>query len=277
MTGREIRLSRLLPKDQRSIIVAMDHGQTFGPMEGLIDFTAAARRLKEADGVLLAPQMVRFSGTLFHGRRRPTMIVRLNWNSIHCEPWHYQQAHIVRTYGVRQAVAVGADAVLASLALQTGSEAHDAHNVKVFAQVAEETYDLGIPLIGEVFPVGGLRDNADAFHDYITKACRIACELGADAIKTFYTGERFAEVTSGVPIPVLALGAEKLAREIDALELARRAVVGGAAGVVFGRNVIQASNPSQFLLGLKDVVQGSATPTQAAAQYGLEETLGRSS
>ena len=277
MTGREIRLGRLLPKDQRSIIVAVDHGQTFGPMEGLIDFTAAAERLREADGVLLAPQMVRFSGTLFQGRHRPTMIVRLNWNSVHCEPWHYQQAHIVRTYGVRQAVSVGADAVLASLVLQTGSEAHDAHNVEVFARVAEETYDLGIPLIGEVFPVGGLRENADAFHDYVTKVCRIACELGADAIKTFYTGERFAEVTGGVPIPVLALGAEKLEHEIDALELARKAVVGGAAGVVFGRNVVQAGNPSQFLRGLKDVVRGRATPAHAAAQYGLAENPDRAS
>jgi DhnA family fructose-bisphosphate aldolase class Ia len=269
MTGREIRLSRLLPQGEKSIVVAIDHGQTFGPMEGLEDLTVAAERLAEADGVLLAPQMVRFSGNLFLGRHRPTMIVRLNWNTIHCEPWHYQEAHIVQAFSARSAVSVGAEVVLASLVVKTGSEDQDARNVEVFARLAEETYDLGIPLIGEVFPVGGLREQPDEFHDYIRKTCRIICELGADAIKTFYTGERFADVVAGVPIPVLALGAEKLRHERDALELAHKAVNAGAQGVVFGRNVVQARDPALFLRGLKAVVRGQATPAEASERYGL--------
>lgn len=270
MSGREIRLSKLLSKTEKAVIVAVDHGQTFGPMEGLVDFTTAAERLKEADGVLLAPQMVRFSADLFLGRNRPTMIVRLNWNTIHCEPWRYQQSFIVPGCSVRSAVAAGAEVVLASLVLRTGSEEQDARNVEQFARIAEETRELNIPLIGEVFPVGGLRAEQDEFHDYVKKVCRIVCELGADAIKTFYTGERFGEVIAGAPIPVLALGAEKLPREMDALDLAAIAIHAGAAGVVFGRNVLQASEPAQFLRGLKAVVRGQMTPAQAAAEYGLK-------
>ena len=269
MQGREIRLSRLLPQDERAVVVAIDHGQTFGPMPGLAKFTEAAELLKEANGVLVAPQRVRFSGGLFAGWNAPTLIVRLNWNTIHCEPWHYKEAHIVKALSVRGAVAAGAEVVLASLVLQTGSEEQDARNVKQFAQLAEETYELGIPLIGEVFPVGGLRERADEFHDYVAKVCRIVCELGADAIKTFYTGERFSEVVSGVPIPILALGAEKMEREQDALELAEKAVAAGAGGVVFGRNVVQARRPAEFLRGLKAVVQGRATPREAAEEFGL--------
>jgi DhnA family fructose-bisphosphate aldolase class Ia len=151
--------------------------------------------------------MIRFSGDLFFGKGSPTMIARLNWNTIHCEPWHYREAHIVEACSLRQAIAAGADVVLASIVLYTGSEGNDALNVQNFAHVADEANELGIPLIGEVFSVGGLRDRPDEFHDYIKKACRMACELGADAIKTFYTGERFAEVTQGTPIPVFALGA----------------------------------------------------------------------
>jgi len=269
VNGRAIRLGRLLPPGEGSVIVAIDHGQTFGPMQGLQDLTAAAERLKEANGVLLAPQMIRFSGSLFQGRDRPTVIARLNWNTIHCESWHYQQAHIVKAMSVRAAVAAGAEVVLASLVLRTGSEEQDARNVEVFAQLAEESYDLGIPLIGEVFPIGGLRDRPDEFHDYIRKACRIVCELGADAIKTFYTDERFAQVVEGTPIPILALGAEKTEREIDALELAHRAVQAGARGVVFGRNVLQARDPVQFLRALKKVVQGKLSPSRAADKYEL--------
>ncbi len=269
LDGRNLRLSRLFEGSKPAVVVAIDHGQTFGPMEGLVPFTAAAEKLREADGVLLAPQMVRFSGRLFQGKGGPVVITRLNWNTIHCEPWHYREAYVAEVMPVGEAVAAGSDVVLASLVLQTGSEEHDARNVAVFARCVEQTYRLGIPIIGEVFGVGGLRQRPEEFHDYVKKVTHIACQLGADAIKTFYTGERFAEVTEGVPIPVFALGAEKMERELDALELAHKAVAAGARGVVFGRNVVQAANPTAFLRGLKDVVQGRASPAEAAAHYGL--------
>ena len=112
-------------------------------------------------------------------------------------------------------------------------------------------------------------DRLDEFHDYIRKTCRIVCELGADAIKTFYTGIRFAQIVEGTPIPILALGAEKTEREIDALELAHQAVQAGARGVVFGRNVLQAHDPGQFLRGLKEVVRGHLSPSGAADRYEL--------
>lgn len=269
MTTKELRLSKLFPVNGKAVVVAMDHGQTFGPMPGVVDFTAAAERLKEADGVLMAPQMMRFSGNLFRGRGSPTAIVRLNWNTIHCEPWHYRRAHIVKAMSVEAALATGADMMLASLVLQTGDEAHDAANVQGFAALAEETARLGIPLIGEVFPVAGLRERPAEFHDYVVKMCRIICELGADAIKTFYTGERFSEVVAGAPIPVFALGAEKFESEIAALELAEQATRAGAAGVVYGRNVLQAQDPAQFLRALKEVVQGRSAPAEVGARYGL--------
>jgi DhnA family fructose-bisphosphate aldolase class Ia len=270
VTGKQIRLSKLFPEGNNAVVVAMDHGQTFGPMDGLVHYTRAAESLKEADGVLLTAQMIRFSGCLFHGKGSPVLITRLNWNSIHCEPWHYREAQTVKSLSASKAMAAGSEVVLASLVLQTGSEAHDAENVRIFASLAEEADDLGLPLIGEVFPAGDLRNRPDEFHDYIKKVCRIVCELGADAIKTFYTGERFAEVVEGSPVPVFALGAEKLEHQVDALELAQKAVRAGARGVVFGRNVIQAGSPATFLRGLKDVVQGRATPMEAAAEYRLE-------
>lgn len=270
MTGKAIRLSKLFPEGNNAVVVAIDHGQTFGPMEGLVDYTAAARRLMAADAVLLAPQMIRFTADLFHDRGSPAMIVRLNWNSIHCEPWRYREAQIVKTVSAAAGARAGADVLLASLTLKTGSEAHDAENVRIFAALAEEAADLGMPIIGEVFPAGDLRGRPDEFHDYVVKVCRIVCELGADAIKTFYTGDRFAEVVEGAPIPVFALGAEKLPRQVDALDLAARAVAAGARGVVFGRNVLQAERPADFLAGLKEVVRGAATPQEAAAHYGLQ-------
>jgi DhnA family fructose-bisphosphate aldolase class Ia len=267
--GKQIRLNKLFSNGSNAIVVAIDHGQTFGPMDGLVQYTRAAESLKEADGVLLTAQMIRFSGCLFHGKGSPTLITRLNWNTIHCEPWEYKEAHTVKALSAARAMALGADIVLASLVLHTGSEALDAENVHVFATLAEECYELGLPLIGEVFPAGDLRQHADEFHDYVKKVCRIVCELGADAIKTFYTGPKFHQVTEGVPIPVFALGAEKFPQPIDALELANKSIEAGARGVVFGRNVVQATAPGDFLSGLKAVVKGQASPLEAATEYGL--------
>lgn len=263
MSGRTIRLSRLFPDGANTVVVAMDHGQTFGPMEGLVDFTGAAERLKAADAVLMAPQMMRFSGNLFEGKGSPAAIVRLNWNTIHCEPWGYREAYAVKAWSVESAMAAGAEIVLASLVLQTGSEEHDARNVQLFAGLVEDSYRFGVPVIGEVFPAGDLRSRPAEFHDYVKRVCRIICELGADAIKTFYTGERFGEVTEGVPIPVFALGAEKFESEMDALQLAHKAVTAGARGVVFGRNVVQADDPTRFLQRLKRVAQQGVKPVDA--------------
>jgi len=268
--GKEIRLSRLFRGGKPSVIVAIDHGQTFGPLAGIEDFTAAVSKLKGADGVLMAPHMIRFSGDLYLGHDRPVVIARLNWNTVHCYPWGYKEGWARQAISAAAAVAMGADVLLASLVLQTGDEEHDAQNVELFSRLAEECAELGIPLIGEVFPAGGAAAEHDLekLHPYIRTTSRIAAELGADAIKTFYTGERFGEVVEGCPIPIFCLGADKMS-ELEALELAQRQIGSGARGVVFGRNVIQARDPEGFLAALKAVVQEGVSPEEAAREHGL--------
>lgn len=269
MNGKDIRLSRLFSSGQNPVIVAIDHGQTFGPLPGLTDFTAAAEKLGEADGVLLAPQMLRFTGKLFQRRGSPMAITRLTWNTRLCEPWGYHEAQVTQAMSAQCALALGADAIMAGLVLQTGSEWRDMENVHIFTQIAEECYDLGLPLIGEVFPAGEATPGDGSLHDYIHKGCRIIAELGADAVKTFYTGPRFSEIVESTPVPIFALGAQKMEKPIQALELAETAVKAGARGVVFGRNVFQAEDPAQFLRALKAVVKEGASPQDAARAFGL--------
>jgi len=272
MDGKAIRLNRLFPDGKPAVIVAIDHGQTFGPLEGIEDFSAATAKLGEADGVLMAPHMIRFSGGLYLGRNKPVVIARLNWNTVHCYPWGYSEGWAAQAISPSEAVALGADVLLASLVLQTGDEAHDAENVAIFSQYAEECHKLGIPLIGEVFPAGGseAEHNQEYMRCYVKIMCRVATELGADAIKTFYTGERFGETVVGCPVPIFGLGAEKLEQEMDALRLAAREIAGGCKGVVFGRNVIQAKDPVKSLKALKAVVQEGMTPEAAAAKFKLK-------
>jgi 3-hydroxy-5-phosphonooxypentane-2,4-dione thiolase len=93
-------------------------------------------------------------------------------------------------------------------------------------------------------------------------------ELGADAIKTFYTGRKFREAVTSAAVPILVLGAGKTT-EIKALQSAYDAVNDGARGVFYGRNVTQASNPKRFLSALLKVVKKGIEPSVAAKEAGL--------
>jgi len=108
-------------------------------------------------------------------------------------------------------------------------------------------------LIGEIIP---LISSKDKLRTHIKQAVRIAWELGADMIKTIYTGENFNEIINDVPIPVFVLGGEKMKHEKDALDIAQKASEQGAQGIVFGRNIFQSENPTQFIENLKAAING---------------------
>ena len=118
----------------------------------------------------------------------------------------------------------------------------------------------GVPIVGEVYPAGHEDVAPEERHEQISIGCRIVAELGVDLIKTFHTGERFAEIVRSTPVPILALGSKKADREVEALELAATAIRDGARGVVFGRNVVCAQEPERFLEALQEVVKGGAEP-----------------
>jgi DhnA family fructose-bisphosphate aldolase class Ia len=207
----------------------------------------------------------------FNYKGAPMAIVRLNWSTTYCFHWQYKDAATVPAFSPGEALRLGADVALISLTLQTGSEATDAHNVEVFRTLCREAKDLGMPVIGEYFPVDADHLTPDQLHDKVYKGTRIIAELGADLIKTFFT-HSFRKVTESCPVPVLGLGAAKLPTQREALQLAADEVAAGAGGVVFGRNAIQVPNPSAFQQALCDVVKHGVSPDEAVKKHHLEES-----
>jgi len=269
MEGQWLRLNRLFSGSKRAVIVAVDHGEFFGPTPGIIDLPDSIQLLQEADGILLSPGMMAHCGHAFDHRNAPQAIVRLNWSTVYCFQWGYDQARAARVVTPQEALALGADLALASLTLSGTDQGMDRDNVSLFAELVALKRQAGIPLIGEFYPITPENLTPEALHQLVYIACRILAELGADAIKTFYTGERFAEVVAACPVPIFTLGAEKMPQEIDALNLAYKAIRAGARGVVFGRNVIQTANPAAFLKALKAVVKEEADPEAVAREYRL--------
>jgi DhnA family fructose-bisphosphate aldolase class Ia len=256
VTGKQIRFSKLFGAGRNAALVAVDHGAEFGPTPGLMDFPAALENLKEADGVLLNPGMAESSAKFFGRPGAPLMILRATWTTAYCFPFNYTESNTCQVISAQDALAQGADFLMACCLVQTGSEAMDRDNIRLFTEIVAQKEKAGIPLIGEMFPAEAEKMTEEELHGRVYRGVRILAELGADAVKTFYTGDRFGEVVAGAGgVPVLALGASKC-DEKQALDKARKAIKAGARGVVFGRNVFQAKNPAAFLKSLAAVVHG---------------------
>lgn len=264
-----MRLERLFGKGRNIVIVAADHGEFDGPIPGLVNLPEALKVITgDVDCVLLSPGMLRHCYEVFAYRGAPLAVVRLNWATTYCFKWDYRKAHTVTAMRPAEAIAEGADIALVSLTLKTGSEATDAENIRCFSELCWEAKRLGMPVLGEAFPPVPHEMSPDELHNWVHITSRIIAEVGADFVKTYCTRD-FRAVTEACPVPILALGAEKTPREVDALQLAARAVEAGARGVVFGRNVLQSSNPAAFARALCEVVRGGANPISAAKKYGF--------
>ncbi len=269
LDGREIRLQRLVG-DGRAVIIAVDHGLFDGPIPAMENLPATVEKINPCvDAVLLASGMLRQCHTVFSRPKRPLAIVRLNWNTVYCFGLNYRDAKSVTAIGPEDALREGMDIALVSLTLETGSEQRDAENVEVFAKLTNESHRLGIPVIGEYFPTESDKLTPEQMHEKVLLGSRIVAELGADAIKTFYTHD-FSAVTGSCPVPVFGLGAEKLPTQREALDLAAREISDGAGGVVFGRNAIQVPRPFDFQAALCDVVKQGKTVDDAVRENGLE-------
>jgi DhnA family fructose-bisphosphate aldolase class Ia len=269
-TGETIRLARLFSEGKNALIVAVDHGLYFGPLSGMINLPSVIQKVAGADAILMAPGMPAHCQDVFSKRGAPACIIRLNWGSNYAAMWNYKHSYSVPMLTVADAVVQGADLVIGSLSLKNPDEVEDAQNVEVFSECVSQKRALGIPLIGEVYPTGGDDFKPEDLQDEIFIGCRIIAELGADLVKTFYTGKRFSEITAATPVPVLALGAKKLPKESDALRLAADSIEAGARGIVYGRNVIQSKDPARLLDALKEVVKEFQAPDKVAVKYKLD-------
>ena len=269
MDGRRIRIKRLFGRG-RAVIIAIDHGMFDGPLPGMEDLPETVSRINPlVDGVLLAPGMLRRCGEFFAHTDRPAAVVRLNWNTVYRSSGPCLSVSR-RCLGVEDALREGMDIPLVSLTLNTGSEEQDAANAGIFSEMAADAHRLGLPVIGEYFPTGHGTMEPEELHEDVREGCRIIAELGADAVKTFYTCH-FEEVTGSCPVPILGLGAEKLPTQAEALDLAAAEVRHGAGGVVFGRNAIQQENPAAFQAALCEVVREEADVRSVVDKYELHD------
>jgi fructose-bisphosphate aldolase/2-amino-3,7-dideoxy-D-threo-hept-6-ulosonate synthase len=112
-----------------------------------------------------------------------------------------------------------------------------------------------MPLLAMMYPRG--KDIINP-HDpeLIAHVARVGAELGADVVKTLYTGDpdTFKDVVQGCPVPIVIAGGPKTNTDEEFLQMIEGAMEGGARGVAIGRNVFQHENPTKITKAITEIV-----------------------
>src|SRR5512135_2870457 len=255
--GIKNRLSRIIKPDGRTVMLAVDHGYFLGPTSGLEDAGRTINPLLPyADALMPTRGIVRSSIDASTGT--PIVLRVSGGNSILSE-----LSNEGITVAMEDAVRLNVSAV--ALSIYIGSP-HEKKTLLNLTKLIDEGHRYGIPVLA-VTAVGKemARDAR-----YLALCCRIAAELGAHIVKTYYC-DGFEKLVSTCPVPLVMAGGKKLP-ELEALELTHNAIKRGAAGVDMGRNIFQADDPVAMIQAVRAVVHENASPKKA---FDLYRTLGR--
>jgi fructose-bisphosphate aldolase/2-amino-3,7-dideoxy-D-threo-hept-6-ulosonate synthase len=248
--GKKRRLKRIFRDDQRTVIVPMDHGVTVGPIKGLVNMQAIIDKLLKGgvDAVVVHRGVAKNVDTGQAG-----LIVHLSASTKLGPDPNYK----VQVCSVDEAVRIGADAV--SVHINVGAEHEDKMLVKL-GGVADDCDRYGMPLLAMMYPRGPKIQNQHAV-DMVAHAARLGAELGADIVKTNYTGsiETFKEVVRGCHVPVIIAGGPKVETVREVLQMVHDSIKAGGAGLSIGRNVFQHENPTLMVKALSAIVHQGAS------------------
>jgi len=247
------RMSRLIkPEDGRAVWLAVDHGYFLGPLSKLEEPAQTIKPLLPyTDALMLTRGVLR--NCVDAGLDIPVILRVSGGNSI-VGPALSNEA--IQT-SVEEAIRLNASAVAFSIYI--GTE-HEHQTLIALGNLVSEAERYGIPVLA-VTAVGKELQKRDA--RYLGLCCRIAAELGARMVKTYYC-EDFERVVKSCPVPLVVAGGPKLKTKMDALRLAHAAVNEGARGVDMGRNIWQADNAVGVIKAIRKIVHDNASVKEAA-------------
>jgi 3-hydroxy-5-phosphonooxypentane-2,4-dione thiolase len=249
--GMQNRLSRLMPNG-RCFFMPVDHGyfqgptrclerpgETIQPLLPYVDAIFVTRGVLRAaiDPVNAKPIVLRVSGgTSMVGK---------------------DLANEELTTAVDDIIRLNAAAV--GISIFIGSD-YERETLKNLSTLVNQCEPFGIPVMA-VTAVGRELDRREA--RYLALSCRIAAELGAKVVKTYWCEEHFDRVVNGCPVPVIMAGGPKCETDLEVLEFVADGIQKGAVGINLGRNVWQNPHPAAMAKALRAIVHDNATPKQA--------------
>lgn len=250
--GLRNRLSRLIKPDGHCQFLPIDHGYFQGPTRCLERPGDTIRELLPyADGLFVTRGVLRSS---IDPDIDTPIILRVSGGT---SVVGQDLANEVLTTSIDEIIRLNVAAVGISIFVGTDYEKETLQNLSMLINECE---DYGIPVMA-VTAVGKELEKRTA--RYLALCCRIAAELGAKIVKTYYCPEDFDKVTNGCPVPVVIAGGPKCETELEVFEFVYDGMQKGAIGVNLGRNVWQNPHPTAMMRALNAVIHGGAQPKQA--------------
>jgi len=243
------------PSDGHSVMLACDHGYFMGPTRRLENPRETIEPLVPyADALAVTRGVLRTS--VDPGWNVPILLRVSGGTSILQDDLSDEGL----TVSMRDALRLNVSAVAISIFVGT---AHEKQTLLNLAKLVDEGQDRGMPVMA-ITAVGKELEKRDA--RYLGLACRVAAEIGAHVVKTYYC-EGFPRVVEGCPVPLVVAGGPKLNTEVDAFNLAYEALQAGAKGVDMGRNIWQNDHPVAMIKGIRAIVHEGATVKEASAVF----------
>lgn len=257
------RMNHVFQPDGKTFIMAMDHGSNFKVLPAMKDPSKLIREIAAAgaDAFLSTIGMADKFQADFLGKG---IILRID-GGVSCLSKPTKPMQIVAS--PEDALRLGADAVIT---MSFPGSVFENEVLSNMARTALECHKWGLPVLAEALPRGFEPAEDARTPENITFACRQSVELGADMVKTNYTGDQksFAELCESVYAPVVILGGAKKVPERELLQEIKDALEAGAAGIAMGRNIWGNEDPVHYAAAIAKLIHENCSVDAALKEMG---------
>ena len=250
--GMKNRLSKLIQPDGHCFFLPIDHGYFQGPTNCL-----------EEPGETIKP-LLPYCDALFVTRgvlrscvdpiKSKPIILRVSGGT---SMTGKDLANEGITTSIEEIIRLNVAAV--GISIFVGSD-YERQTLLNLANLVNQCENYGIPVMA-VTAVGRETEKREA--RYLGLACRIAAELGAKVVKTYWCEKDFDKVVKGCPVPVVMAGGPKCKTELEVLEFVYDGMQNGAIGINLGRNVWQGKHPVAIAKALRAIIHEKADVKKA--------------
>jgi putative autoinducer-2 (AI-2) aldolase len=254
--GMQNRLNRLIQKDGKALFLPIDHGYFQGPTRCLEKPAETIKPIVQyADALMLTRGVLR--NCIDPAIEKPYVMRVSGAVSVVGE----DLANESRVTSIEEIVRLNASAV--SMSVFVGSQ-YENKSLTNLSELVDECENYGVPVMA-VCAVGKELEKREA--RYLALAARIAAEIGARVVKTYYCKEHFEKIIDGCPVPVVIAGGPKTETQREVFDFVYDGMQKGAVGVNLGRNIWQTAHPVASIRAIRAIIHEGFTAKEAEDFY----------
>ena len=256
--GMKNRLDQLMPNG-KCVFMPVDHGYFLGPTKGLEKPAQTIEPLMPYFDALFCTRGV-LRSAIAPTNSKPIILRVSGCTSIVGK----DLANEALTTSIEEIIRLNVQSVGVSVFI--GSD-YEKETLKNLSTMVNECEKYGIPVMA-VTAVGKEMEKRDS--RYLGLCCRIAAELGARVVKTYWCDKDFDKVVQGCPVPVIIAGGPKCSTELEVLNFVHDGMQNGAVGINLGRNIWQSPNPVAMAKALQAIIHKNVSVKEAKSIYDSE-------